>query len=84
MEAHSECRYDYLAIYDGVLRGENGSQPIGKYCGTTIPPVIQSSSRSLTLFFKSDESIGGNGFVLSYTFIDGRNCKCNLVKNTFF
>lgn len=73
MEEHDDCRLDYLSIYDNIVMQENGSRPIGKYCGSSTPPAIISSSRALTLFFKSDESLGGEGFVATYSFIDGRN-----------
>lgn len=73
MEEHDDCRFDYLSVYDNIINQENGSRPIGKYCGSSTPPTIMSSSRALTLFFKSDESVGREGFVATYSFIDGRN-----------
>lgn len=80
MEDHNDCRYDYVAIYDSVLNQETAdSHPISKSCGNEIPPIITSSSSALTIFFKSDESVGGQGFVATYAFIDGRNCKLFLV-----
>lgn len=75
LETFGECRYDYLAIYSGIVASENGSQPIGKYCGTASPPIILSSNNALTLIFKSDDSVTGAGFTATYNFIDGRNRK---------
>lgn len=81
MEYDDGCRYDYLSIFDNIVNHENGSRPIGRYCGTSTPPVIMSSSRALTLFFKSDESDGGEGFVATYSFIDGRNGESSITFN---
>lgn len=77
LEAYAECRYDYLAIYDNIIVNESSADlhPIGKYCGNEKPPAILSTSRALTLVFKSDESVNGQGFAATYDFIDGRNCK---------
>lgn len=76
LEQTYECFADYLAIYDGIVVNETGSvHPIGKYCGTVKPPVMMSSSSAMSLFFRSDESVNAEGFVVTYAFIDGRNCK---------
>lgn len=73
--AHT-CQYDYVAIYDNIMTEESsGTRAIGKYCGTEKPPVMMSTSRAMTIFFKSDESINGQGFMATYDFIDGRNSK---------
>lgn len=84
LEDYQDCRYDYLAIYDNIVKRENDSNAMGKYCGTASPPLILSSSRALSLFFKTDDSVNGNGFVASYTFIDGRNCKLMRCGDFFF
>lgn len=80
LELFPDCQYDYLAIYDNIITNETATtiQPIGKYCGRGKPPIILSSTRALTLVFKSDESVNGEGFMATYDFIDGRNCKYNL------
>ena len=41
---------------------------VGRYCGSVQPPVITSSSNTLEIHFKSDDSINGRGFVAYYTF----------------
>lgn len=73
VERHGGCVYDYLSVYENVVRNESESHAIGTYCGNTVPAAITSTSRALTLFFKSDDSINGQGFVASYRFLDGRN-----------
>lgn len=76
VEHYANCMFDHLSIYENIVRNENESHAIGTFCGTTIPPMIRSTSRALSLFFKTDDSINGQGFVASYRFVDGRNCKC--------
>lgn len=75
LESNDNCPYDYLAIYDNIVEDGENVNPIGKYCGTEKPPVIMSTSRALTLVFKTDESVNGEGFLATYSFIDGRNSK---------
>lgn len=74
LEMTENCPYDYIEIYDNIVINETDAKPIGKYCGIEKPPVIMSSSRALTIIFKSDESVNGQGFMATYDFIDGRNC----------
>lgn len=74
VERYSNCLFDRLSIYENVVRNESESHEIGIYCGNTLPPMITSTSRALTLFFKTDDSINGQGFVASYRFVDGHNC----------
>lgn len=73
VERHGGCAYDYLAIYENVVHNESDSHAIGRYCGHTVPAAITSTTRALTLFFKSDDSINGQGFVATYRFLDGRS-----------
>ena len=39
---------------------------LGKYCGSTLPPNLVSSTNSIFIHFKSDGSATGNGFHLEY------------------
>lgn len=72
------CPYDYIEVYDNVVSNNTDATPIGRYCGTEKPPIIMSSSRALTIVFKSDESVNGQGFMATYDFIDARNCNLTL------
>ena len=35
LEAHSQCRYDYVAVYNGL---DENSPLQGRYCGASVPP----------------------------------------------
>ncbi|TNN24526.1 Tolloid-like protein 2 [Liparis tanakae] len=53
-----------LQVRDGRLETD---PLIGKYCGTTLPAPVVSSSNSLWVRFKSDSSVGHAGFRALYT-----------------
>jgi len=59
----SACGWDYLEVY----HGETLDSLIGRYCGTTIPPIINSTdpSGALTLLWSSDFSVSRSGFIIS-------------------
>lgn len=76
MENAQQCQYDYVAIYDNIVaEASRSTRAIGKYCGNEKPPIMMSTSRALTIVFKSDESINGQGFEAKYDFIDGSRSK---------
>ena len=56
-------RCDSLTIYNG--NSEN-SPVLGKYCGSEIPPSINSSSNEVFIVFKSDDLTNGPGYKLEY------------------
>ncbi|XP_034025114.1 cubilin [Thalassophryne amazonica] len=64
MESHSSCSFDYVEVRDG--RSETDPL-IGKYCGSTLPAPIVSSTESLWVRFKSDSSVSRTGFRAVYT-----------------
>ncbi|XP_065092489.1 uncharacterized protein Neto [Ochlerotatus camptorhynchus] len=66
IEPSEECKYDFLEIRDGA---HGFSTLIGKYCGTTYPPMITSKDRFLWLRFHSDENIEYNGFIVVYEYV---------------
>lgn len=76
LENTHSCQYDSVTIYDNIVAEETSdTRSIGKYCGNIAPPIMMSTSRAMTIVFKSDESVNGQGFMATYDFIDGRNCK---------
>ena len=63
LEAASRCQYDYVAIYDG----DSVSSPlIGRYCGTTVPDVVKSTSNKMLVNFVTDSSLTSDGFSAGY------------------
>ena len=54
-----------------VVAGMTTNDPlIGKYCGTTVPPVILGSTSSLLVVFVSDVSNNYKGFTAQYIEVD--------------
>lgn len=51
---------------------------IGRYCGTKIPPEIQSSSGLLSLSFHTDMAVAKDGFSARYNLTrkEVRDCEC--------
>ncbi|XP_047455679.1 cubilin [Mugil cephalus] len=64
LENHGSCSFDYVEVRDGRTETD---PLIGKYCGTTLPAPILSSSNRLWIRFKSDNSVARGGFRAVYT-----------------
>ncbi|KAM9851176.1 neuropilin-2-like [Aulostomus maculatus] len=61
--AEGDCKYDWLEVWDGLP----GVGPlIGRYCGTMVPPEIQSSTGILSLSFHTDMAVAKDGFSARY------------------
>ncbi|XP_026217609.1 neuropilin-2a isoform X3 [Anabas testudineus] len=58
-----DCKYDWLDVWDGLPQV---APLIGRYCGTKIPPEIQSSSGLLSLSFHTDMAVAKDGFSARY------------------
>merc|ERR1712136_69158 len=63
LEAHGNCQYDYVNVYDGI---DTSAPLIGKYCGSVAPDLILSTSNSMTIEFITDDLVTGDGFEASY------------------
>nr|XP_046231199.1 bone morphogenetic protein 1-like isoform X2 [Scatophagus argus] len=63
MEAHLECAYDHLEIYDGQ---DMRVPSLGRFCGTKKPSPVISSGNKMFLRFISDNSVQKRGFEASY------------------
>jgi len=62
LEPDTQCRFDYLSIYDG---SSVASTELQKMCGSKEPtaiPTIDSTSNVLTVLFVSDSSVTAGGF----------------------
>ena len=64
LEAHSQCSWDSLTIFNGA---SPGSPVIGQYCGTNSPGTVQSGSSKMAVVFLGDHSVSKGGFVASWT-----------------
>ncbi|XP_041372182.1 cubilin-like [Gigantopelta aegis] len=69
IESHIRCNFDFLQINDGPTAT---SYAIGRYCGGNIPPAvgINSTHNQIYLWFFSDTSVSGRGFVAEWTSAD--------------
>ncbi|CAF99391.1 unnamed protein product, partial [Tetraodon nigroviridis] len=67
----TEHNWDSLDFYDGA---DNHASRLGSYSGTTIPPLLNSTSNNLYLSFSSDISVSAAGFHLEYTAIGLESC----------
>ncbi|KAI1888818.1 hypothetical protein AGOR_G00172670 [Albula goreensis] len=63
LESHSGCAFDYVEVRDGTMETD---PLIGKYCGSTLPAPITSSTNGLWVRFKSDGSVTRAGFRAKY------------------
>ncbi|XP_019738364.1 bone morphogenetic protein 1-like isoform X4 [Hippocampus comes] len=70
MEAHLECAYDHLEIFDG---SDVRAPRLVRICGTRKPSPVISSDNALFLRFFSDNSVQKRGFLASYSAECGGN-----------
>ncbi|XP_030601901.1 procollagen C-endopeptidase enhancer a [Archocentrus centrarchus] len=64
LEADSQCRYDYLDVYNGH---SNLVQKLGRFCGTFRPGTLISTTNTMMLEMVSDEGTQGRGFVAYFS-----------------
>lgn len=57
IESHSGCMWDFLEILE-----DKNKVTVGRFCGTTLPDAILSSSNYLRLVFHSDHIVHKKGF----------------------
>uniref|UniRef100_A0A671XF34 Cubilin n=1 Tax=Sparus aurata TaxID=8175 RepID=A0A671XF34_SPAAU len=63
LETHSNCSFDYVEVRDGRMETD---PLIGRYCGSSLPAPILSSSNFLWIRFRSDSSVSKAGFRAVY------------------
>lgn len=69
MESHSECKYDYLEIFDGT---DASSRSFGKFCSADNHPMhLETAGNHAMMRLNTDDSQSGRGFFLKYSI------KCN-------
>ncbi|XP_062243272.1 ovochymase-2 [Platichthys flesus] len=59
-----EACADFVQVYDG---DKAGSSSMGKFCGGEMPKPVLSSSNTMVVRFKSDNSLTSKGFKATYT-----------------
>uniref|UniRef100_A0A3P8SX64 Cubilin n=1 Tax=Amphiprion percula TaxID=161767 RepID=A0A3P8SX64_AMPPE len=64
LESQGNCTFDYVEVRDGSMETD---PLIGKYCGSSIPAPIHSSSNYLWIRFRSDSTVSHAGFRAVYT-----------------
>ncbi|XP_034543236.1 ovochymase-2 [Notolabrus celidotus] len=55
---------DFVQVYDGDIAG---SSSLGKFCGGTMPKPVESSSNTMVVRFKSDNTLTSKGFKATFT-----------------
>jgi cubilin len=74
LEVNSECRYDYVQIYDGP---DASARSIGQYC-EEHPMHIETTSNHAMIRMNTDESHSGRGFHIKYS----ANCNRTIEADT--
>ncbi|KAM4576821.1 bone morphogenetic protein 1a isoform 1-T1 [Odontesthes bonariensis] len=81
LEAHLECAYDHIEIYDGR---DTKASSLGRFCGTKKPSPITSSSNKLFIRFFSDNSVQKKGFEASHSAECGGRLKAEVKTKDLF
>uniref|UniRef100_A0A4W5JYR3 Ovochymase 2 n=1 Tax=Hucho hucho TaxID=62062 RepID=A0A4W5JYR3_9TELE len=69
MENDTLCHSDQLTVSVGADSGK----PIGRFCGSALPPPVLIDSHSASLHFVSDVSGTGSGFVVRFRGVEGNS-----------
>ncbi|KXJ29303.1 G-protein coupled receptor GRL101 [Exaiptasia diaphana] len=71
LEMSTRCESASLDVYDRSTR-------IGRYCGISYPPIIQSTSNQLSVIFRSNAQISRVGFMATYRILKDcpDECEC--------
>ena len=64
LEAHMECTYDRLEIFDG---DNTSDRQLGRLCGSGLPNPIVSTGNQLYMTFYTDASVQRKGFDITHT-----------------
>ncbi|XP_050394072.2 tolloid-like protein 1 [Patella vulgata] len=75
IEDEIDCSYDVVEIRDGI---KDDSTVLGRYCGSSEPKEIISSTEYLMIRFKSDDTINWKGFQAAYSLADPQHIDYDL------
>ena len=67
IESDSHCLYDYVEVHDGGLAA---SPSLGRFCGTKLPEMLESTGNKLWIKFRSDSSTHATGFSADWKWIE--------------
>ncbi|XP_055914618.1 cubilin homolog isoform X2 [Eupeodes corollae] len=73
IESSPNCTKDYLLIQEQSGEDSDEWRDVQRICGRTPPTFVNTSTNSMRLIFRSDESGLGDGFTANFT----RNCGGN-------
>ncbi|XP_038652379.1 cubilin [Scyliorhinus canicula] len=77
LETHLTCRFDYVAVYNGL---QPNSPMLQKYCSYIDPGTqVMSSGNTMRVVFVSDKSGSNKGFSATYTSDKDAVCGSNLM-----
>ncbi|KAK3531790.1 hypothetical protein QTP70_029748, partial [Hemibagrus guttatus] len=62
IEGPVPCLFDWLELRE---EGEH-TTTVTRFCGNVAPPTVNTNSSAVWVSFRSDSSIGGNGFIAQY------------------
>ena len=81
LETHRDCRYDWIAVYEGVE--VNDTQLLGRFCGnfTYQLPRIKSRGQRALIHFRTDWSVSHGGFSAAVRFTSGPSQGCGGLLN---
>ncbi|XP_033150281.1 cubilin homolog [Drosophila busckii] len=83
LESSNDCLYDYVAIYDELVSGDNDQQqPLSTHCGSGLPPDQLTQAQILTVKFVSDFSDVAGGFELAFSFVERDKCGGHIHSST--
>lgn len=72
LETHRDCRFDWVAVYDGVEM--NQTNLLGRFCGNFSYqiPRLKSRGSQATVQFRTDWSVSHGGFSAGVRFTSGK------------
>lgn len=57
------CEHDVVEVYDG---SSTAAPQLGRFCGSDIPPVLQSMGATILVVLRTDSSVTAAGFEAHY------------------
>ncbi|XP_018598430.2 membrane frizzled-related protein isoform X2 [Scleropages formosus] len=73
VEGPSPCLFDWLELREVAEE----TSFITRFCGNVAPPTVNTNSSTVWVTFRSDSSIGGNGFAAQYQAILPQQKSCS-------